>query len=91
VPLQNKQRRINYPIQPDIDPTFLKRIDAVTWAQKTETKIKQSMYFPDRLIASEKYTLGDLLDRYNRGPPREKSQGSARSALMVDESTRCPD
>jgi integrase len=44
--------------------TFLKRIDAVTWGQETETKIRQSKYFPDRLIESEKYTLSDLLDRY---------------------------
>ena len=44
--------------------TFLKRADAVTWGQETETKIRQSKYFPDRLIDSEKYTLSDLLDRY---------------------------
>ena len=44
--------------------TFLKRADAVTWSQETETKIRQARYFPDRLIESEKYTLGDLLDRY---------------------------
>ena len=44
--------------------TFIKRADAVTWAQETETKIKQSKYFPDRLIDSEKYTLTELLDRY---------------------------
>ena len=44
--------------------TFLKRADAVTWAQETETKVKQSKYFPDRLIESEKYTLTDLLNRY---------------------------
>ena len=44
--------------------TFLKRADAVTWAQETETKVKLSKYFPDRLIESEKNTLGDLLDRY---------------------------
>ena len=44
--------------------TFLKKADAVTWAQETETKVKQSKYFPDRLIESEKNTLGDLLDRY---------------------------
>ena len=44
--------------------TFLKRADAVTWGQETETRIRQSKYFPDRLIESEKYTLGDLLDRY---------------------------
>ena len=37
--------------------TFLKRADAVTWGQETETKIRQSRYFPDRLIESEKYTL----------------------------------
>ena len=41
--------------------TFLKRADAVTWAQETETKVKLSKYFPDRLIESEKNTLGDLL------------------------------
>jgi integrase len=44
--------------------TFLKRADAVTWGQETETRIKQSKYFPDRLIESERYSLGDLLDRY---------------------------
>ena len=44
--------------------TFLKKADAVTWAQETETKVKQSKYFPDRLIESEKYTLTDLLNRY---------------------------
>ena len=44
--------------------TFLKKADAVTWAQETETKVKQSKYFPNRLIESEKYTLTDLLNRY---------------------------
>ena len=44
--------------------TFLKRADAVAWGQEMETRIRQSKYFPDRLIESEKYTLGDLLDRY---------------------------
>jgi hypothetical protein len=44
--------------------TFLKRADAVVWGQETETKVKQSKYFPDRLIESEKYTLTDLLNRY---------------------------
>ena len=46
--------------------TFIKRTDAVIWAQETETRIRQSQYFPNRLAASEKYTLGDLLDRYRR-------------------------
>ena len=46
--------------------TFRKRTDAVIWTQETETRIRQSQYFPDRLAASEKYTLGDLLDRYRR-------------------------
>jgi integrase len=44
--------------------TFLKRADAVTWGQETETKIRQSKYFPGRLIESRKYSLSDLLDRY---------------------------
>jgi integrase len=44
--------------------TFLQRRDAVNWAQDTEAKIRQSRYFPDRLIESEKYTLKDLLGRY---------------------------
>ena len=44
--------------------TFLKRADAVTWGQETETRIRQTRYFPDRLIESEKYTLSELLDRY---------------------------
>ena len=30
--------------------TFLKRADAVAWGQEMETKIRQSKYFPDRLI-----------------------------------------
>ena len=46
--------------------TFIKRTDAVIWAQETETRIRQSQYFPDRLVESEKKTLGDLLDRYRR-------------------------
>jgi len=44
--------------------TFLKRADAVAWGQEIEAKIRQSKYFPDRLIESEKHTLSDLLDRY---------------------------
>ena len=44
--------------------TFFKRADAVAWGQETETRIRQSKYFPDRFIESEKYTLSDLLDRY---------------------------
>jgi len=44
--------------------TFIKRADAVSWGQVTEAKIRQSKYFPDRLIESDKYTLGDLLNRY---------------------------
>ena len=55
--------------------TFLKKADAVTWAQETETKVKQSKYFPDRLIESEKNTLGDLLDRYKSEVlPRKKDK-----------------
>ena len=46
--------------------TFPKRTDAVIWAQETETRLRQSQYFPDRTAASEKKTLGDLLDRYRR-------------------------
>ena len=42
--------------------TFPKRTDALLWARETETRIRQSQYFPDRLVASEKKTLGDLLD-----------------------------
>ena len=42
--------------------TFLKRVDAVAWAQETETRSRQSKYFPDRLIESEEFTLTDLLD-----------------------------
>jgi integrase len=44
--------------------TFFKRADAVAWGQEIETRIRQSKYFPDRFIESEKYTLSDLLDRY---------------------------
>jgi integrase len=44
--------------------TFHKRVDAVTWAQEKETKVKQNKDFPDRLMKSEKKTLGDLLNRY---------------------------
>ena len=44
--------------------TFLKRADAIAWGQETETRSRQSKYFPDRLIESEKYVLDDLLDRY---------------------------
>ena len=43
---------------------FLKKTDAVTWGQETETKVKQSQYFRDRLIESVKYTPTDLLNRY---------------------------
>ena len=52
--------------------TFLKRADAVSWSQEIETKIKQSKYFPDRLIESEKFTLNDLLDRYKSEVLSEK-------------------
>ena len=44
--------------------TFLKRADAVAWGQEIEARIRQSKYFPDRLIESEKYTLNELMDRY---------------------------
>jgi hypothetical protein len=44
--------------------TFNKRADAVAWGQEIETRIRQSKYFPDRLIESEKYTLNKLMDRY---------------------------
>jgi integrase len=44
--------------------TFIKRVDAVAWGQEIEARIRQSKYFPDRLIESEKYTLSELLDRY---------------------------
>ena len=44
--------------------TFPKKTDAVVWAQETETRYRQSRYFPDRLIESETYALSDLLDRY---------------------------
>ena len=56
--------------------TFLKRADAVTWGQERETKIRQSKYFPDRLIESEKYTLSDLLNRYKSEVlPDKRSKG----------------
>jgi hypothetical protein len=56
--------------------TFLKRADAVTWGQEIETKIRQSKYFPDRLIESEKYTLSDLLNRYKSEVlPDKRSKG----------------
>ena len=44
--------------------TFLKRTDASLWAQETELRLRQSKYFPNKLIELEKYTLGDLLNRY---------------------------
>ena len=44
--------------------TFLKRTDALLWAQETESRLRQSKYFPDKLIELEKYTLVNLLDRY---------------------------
>ena len=56
--------------------TFLKRADAITWGQEIETRIKQSKYFPDRLVESEKYTLSDLLDRYKSEVlPDKRSKG----------------
>ena len=56
--------------------TFLKRGDAFTWGQEIETRIRQSKYFPDRLIESEKYTLSDLLDRYKSEVlPEKRSKG----------------
>ena len=56
--------------------TFLKRTDAVTWAQETETKIRQSQYFPERLIEDDQYTLGGLLDRYKSDVlPEKRAKG----------------
>jgi integrase len=56
--------------------TFLKKADAVTWGQETETKIRQSKYFPERLIESERNTLGDLLDRYKSEVlPKSRAKG----------------
>jgi len=56
--------------------TFIKRTDAVTWAQETETKIRQSQYFPERLIDDDQYTLGDLLDRYKSEVlPEKRAKG----------------
>ena len=56
--------------------TFLKRADAITWGQEIETRIKQSKYFPDRLVESEKYTLSDLLDRYKSEVlPEKRAKG----------------
>lgn len=56
--------------------TFLKKADAVTWGQETETKIRLSKYFPERLIESEGNTLGDLLDRYNSEVlPKSRAKG----------------
>ena len=71
--------------------TFLKRADAVSWSQETETKIKQSKYFPDRLIESENYTLYDLLDRYKseiltekRAKDQSERTGRSRTSATVN-------
>jgi hypothetical protein len=45
--------------------TFLKRADAVAWGQGIEARIRQSKYFPDRLMESEKYTLNELMEKHN--------------------------
>ena len=56
--------------------TFLKRTDALLWAQETESRLRQSKYFPDKLIELEKYTLGNLLDRYQSEVlPKKKAKG----------------
>tara|TARA_Y100001960_G_scaffold207787_1_gene216973 strand:+ start:60 stop:1007 length:948 start_codon:yes stop_codon:yes gene_type:complete len=56
--------------------TFLKRTDASLWAQETELRLRQCKYFPNKLIESEKYTLGDLLDRYQSEVlPKKKAKG----------------
>lgn len=56
--------------------TFLKRADAVTWGQETETKIRQSKYFPERFLESDRNTLGDLLDRYKSEVlPKSRAKG----------------
>ena len=56
--------------------TFLKRTDASLWAQETELRLRQSKYFPNKLIESEKYTLGDLLNRYQSEVlPKKKAKG----------------
>ena len=56
--------------------TFLKRTDALLWAQETESRLRQSKYFPDKLIELEKYTLGNLLDRYQSEVlPNKRAKG----------------
>jgi len=56
--------------------TFLKRADASLWAHETELRLRQSKYFPNKLIELEKYTLGDLLNRYQSEVlPKKKSNG----------------
>ena len=56
--------------------TFQKKADAVAWAQETESRLRQSKYFPDKLIELEKYTLGNLLDRYQSEVlPKKKAKG----------------
>jgi integrase len=56
--------------------TFVKRADAITWGQEIETRIKQSKYFPDRLVELDKYTLSDLLDRYKSEVlPEKRAKG----------------
>ncbi|MBT6716778.1 MAG: site-specific integrase [Nitrospina sp.] len=58
--------------------TFQKKADAVAWAQATESRIRQSKYFPDKSTESEKHTLGDLLDRYRLEIlPGKKAKGQS--------------
>ena len=63
--------------------TFLKRADAVAWGQEIEARIRQSKYFPDRLIESEKYTLNELMDRYKSEVLPRKRDKKQKGLIMM--------
>ena len=62
--------------------TFSRKTDAVEWAKKRETEIRENINFPKR--KAQKYTVGDIIDKFIKNElPKKKTkvQGEYLRAL----------
>lgn len=63
-----------------IEATFDRLTDAKRWAQGTESKIRTGRYIAESL--AEKYTVNDLIDRYEHEIMPRKAEGTKQNQVM---------
>ncbi|MCH8979256.1 MAG: site-specific integrase [Armatimonadetes bacterium] len=68
---------------PSASASFLRKTDALRWAQDTESAIRQGRYF--KSAEAKKHTLAELIDRYVKDvlPHRPKGEKKTRALLQV--------